>query len=380
MSDPRMSPIDLFKLRLSHRQYEGNPKIWFVLETDHQASEYNVIAYEAVTDGADIKTERRGEVIKAPTLPLALEAMALADRIVTDQCDDPAAEWNEILKKMYAVGFLSHPEASARRYPKVQRAILDSFVVEPLVKFGRFACRRRNVESFEIVIEQQTAIIYCKHYNGSPPATSTLHVCFAIQKGLVKQAEVVMDQFLTLLHQQYIDPELARQFDVKTPLTPAEIAANAAAKGEKKKEEQKEEEEEDVDDEEDDDEQDDAPDSRDKNKKRNRRQDDDDEDEDRDDKVKQTPPAPAVKVEEEGEQATGLKLSFVPPLEKSPDDDDDEDVPGAQKKLEKLTIIGVPEGDGSVPVDKKDVVAEPVATEVVSVLGVGIKTVSSVQE
>jgi hypothetical protein len=282
-------PLDLFKLCRATNAESGY-KIWFRIEACRARGEYKVIAIQnwVHNDQFTGKQLILGDIITAPSMPLARKALKTARSIVESapSAVESQNRWEALCAEIDRVPPLSHAEASGRRNEECQQKVLDSFRSEPLVTFGRVSCTRRDIEAFFVVREKQTFAVLLTLKSGNRL------VCWTDTAGKEKEAYRVRDKFLRLANQQYIDAELAKQTSVQTPVARAaveplvppaprdagSVAANAV---------------EDIDDDDDDD--------------AVMEQEEDDEDADVDDKSTTKPSAEEI--------GTPIKLGEVPPLE-----------------------------------------------------------------
>lgn len=241
---------DFFKTQLVRESAEP-PKFAFFVESNRLISEYLV---KVVVQGSDVPRE----VITTPSMLMARRALDICTEIsVTNPTKEKSEKlWNELLEQIARAPKIKDTEAAARRQIQCQQKMLDSFVKEPMVTFGRSSFIRSEISGFNLVYEKASIFVCLLHKDGR-----TL-VCWSGTIGQEKEAQAKIAEYRRLYNIQYIDQALAADVNVMTPIsdappealvsepagTPAADAVNAIPEGDDEDEEDDQDEDDDVDD------------------------------------------------------------------------------------------------------------------------------------
>jgi len=181
----------------------------FHVHCDQARSEYRILQRRGDTGTST-------EVITVPNLALALEALEVCEYAVENpDSADVAKQWAALVKRIDAVPLLTHAEASARRHVECQQKLLNSLRSEPLVQFGSASFTRSSIVSFFVARQKETIAVMAELTSGA------LRICWTGGSSMASDANRRVIEYTRLANQQYVDSDLAKQFDVRTPAVKA---------------------------------------------------------------------------------------------------------------------------------------------------------------
>jgi hypothetical protein len=215
---PQPKICHLFKVSILREFGRPFQEAVVYIKSNRLASEYEVrVVYNS----------RDYEVFVAPTMPLALEAKTLCEKLFLTTNDDatiPERAWTLLLEKCNKEPALSDADACGRRQSACQQKIVNSFLSEPFVQLGYVSCKRSAVKAVEVSVSKASAFVYVTLDGDNIP-----HVAWSGTISQLQDAHEKRNEFQRILNQQFIDARLAAETDVRTPVAKAPDVPLAAA-------------------------------------------------------------------------------------------------------------------------------------------------------
>lgn len=203
----------------------------FYIESTAKTGKFEVIAVDA--SGATHM------VASAPNYDIALSMLRTCQDICNNELGiDPTLPWKQYDGIVSGIWDSYFNECAATANDRVglelvqsdpQRAknLVDSFRTEPIIRFGLFACTRKDIKQFELLEMGSGASWFIRARDNR----GDMHLCATGGSGDEVKMSLLMNDFIKLANQQYADDELRAEWSAVNPDS-NKPAASAAAKTE----------------------------------------------------------------------------------------------------------------------------------------------------
>jgi hypothetical protein len=208
-----------------------NPTAFFI-ESTAKTGKFEVIAVD--DKGATHM------VASAPNYDIALSMLRTCQDICNNELGiDPTLPWKQYDGIVSGIWDSYFNECAATANDRVglelvqsdpQRAknLVDSFRTEPIIRFGLFACTRKDIKQFELLEMGSGASWFIRARDNR----GDMHLCATGGSGDEVKMSLLMNDFIKLANQQYADDELRAEWSAANPDSNKPASTAAAAKPE----------------------------------------------------------------------------------------------------------------------------------------------------
>ena len=193
-----------------------NP-VSFYIESTTKTGRYEVIAIDAAGF--------QHLVALAPNYDLASDMLRTCQDICNNELDiDPTLTWKQydaVVSGVWDSYFRQCAVTPVDRVglelvqsePQRVKNLVNSFRTEPIVRFGLFAAARKDIKFFELceLGDGASWFVRARDIEGG------VHLCATGGSGDEVKMSLIMNSFIALANQQYVDAELANEWSSKNP-------------------------------------------------------------------------------------------------------------------------------------------------------------------